>query len=151
MNDITKQETLDFLRSVSVMNIATCFESKPMSSVLMFYVNDDFEFIVATHRNSFKSKALLANNKISFNVWEHKKMLVQADGFVEEVKDEDEVNKCLDNLTMSVSNMDDFWPPVLRITGDEYIVFKINVTWLRVLSLSDVTINSKGDHFVQII
>lgn len=56
-----------------------------MSSVLLYYVDNDFNFYFGTKERTYKARALKRVPKISLSVWEHKKMLVQDDGLAEVV------------------------------------------------------------------
>lgn len=75
----TKQDVISFLRSVSIMSVAINYQ-RPVSSILLFAVDDEMNFYFATHKNSIKARALEINPEISMSVWEYDKMLVQASG-----------------------------------------------------------------------
>ena len=139
----TKEEIVDFLRSVSVMSIAVELDGQPISSVLLFAVDDDLIIYFATRTDSFKSKALSKNQKISLSVWEHRKMLVQAKGFAEKITDSGESEIALDKIVNSAQNIENFWPPILSITGGEYEIFRLKLDWIRVLDLSDLMIKEE--------
>lgn len=144
MEDQTKlkQEVLEFLKRNFVMNIAVSIDNKPSSSVLLYYVDDNFNFFFTTHADSFKAKILKSNPKISMSIWEHNQMLVQADGEVTEITEEEQKLKVIDKLAESASMKKDFWPPLLRIRGENYVVFKIIPNWLRKLDLTNNSISS---------
>lgn len=122
------------------MSAAVVGERGPISTVLLFSVSDDFVFHFATHRDSFKAKALLSDGRISMAVWQHNMMLVQADGVATEVTEPEKAKQILDELAQAVEAVGDFWPPILRISGDGYILFEIRLKWLRALDLVNLSI-----------
>lgn len=136
-----KNDVLTFMRSVSIAALAVTDGTKPMSSIILFALDDDFTMYFGTHRDSFKSQAILKNPNVSLSIWEHKKMLVQIDAKAQEVSESEKADAFLDKIVSASANVHDFWPPVLQIEGDEYIVFKVRPHWLRVLDLSDQRIN----------
>jgi len=146
-----KNGVLDFLRKISIMSAAVVGENGPISTVLLFSVDDDFTFYFATRKNTYKSRALLKNSKISFSVWEHNMMMIQADGVVEQVVEVSEIEKILDSLSKSTAEIENFWHPVLRITEDDYIVFKLTPNWMQKLDLNNTTIHTDNNMFTQII
>lgn len=126
------------------MSVAVNGESGPISTVLLFAVDDDFTFYFATHKNSFKAKGLNKDNRISMSIWEFNKMLVQCDGEAFEITDHDEAGEAFDKLTNSLDNLAEFWPPVLQIEGEGYIIYKVKTNWVRTLDLTDKKIISKS-------
>lgn len=151
MTDMDKKQVLEFLRSVSVMSLAVNGEKGPISTILLFAVDDDFTFYFATHKNSFKASALLKDNRVGLSVWSFNQMLIQGDGVATMISDQESIDNTLGKLSDSVARLGDFWPPVLRITGGDYAVFKIEVNWLRKLDLSDNKIHGSNEQFLQII
>lgn len=149
-NDYNKEDVLGFLRTFPVMSMAICAERGPIASVVVFAVDDDFTFYFATHRDSYKAKALLKDKRVGFSVWQLNKMLVQADGQVEEVGG-DGAYEVLQKITQSTQQIEDFWPPILRVPGGGYIVFKIKPSWLRAMDLASNTITADTFPFTQII
>jgi nitroimidazol reductase NimA-like FMN-containing flavoprotein (pyridoxamine 5'-phosphate oxidase superfamily) len=145
-----KTEILDFLRSQYIMSVAVCEDNKPSSSILLYYIDDELNIYFATHADSIKAKKLKINPLISLSVWEHKKMLIQADGEVSEVVEEDAKLNIIDKLAESSSKGDNFWPPLLRIKGGEYTVFKIKPIWLRRLDLKTDTMTQTDSPFSEI-
>lgn len=147
----SKQQVLDFLRSVSVMNLAVSSDDKPISSVLLFHVDDDFTFYFGTHNDSYKAEAIRKDPNVSLSVREHKKMLVQADGVAEEILEPVTVDLVLNDIVTATNNIKDFWPPVLRIRGNGYAVFSIKTTWMRALDLQSDAISEKELPFTMIV
>lgn len=145
-----KTEVLEFLKSQYIMSVAVCENSKPLSSILLYYIDDDFNIHFATHTDSYKSKALKSNPKISLSIWEANQMLVQIDGDVEEIIDTELKLATIDNLAESAGKKDDFWPPLLRIKGENYVVFKIIPNWIRKLDLVQNTMTQIDSPFTEI-
>ncbi len=139
----SKEEIINFLRSVSVMSIALTMDGNPVSSVVLFHVDDSLDFYWVTRRDSYKAKAALTNPVISLSVWEHHKMLVQAKGDVFEIVDAHDIDDIIGRLASLTASIKDFWPPIVSIEGGEYVVFKIRTHWIRALDLSDIKIRDK--------
>lgn len=148
---INKQAAVNFLQEVNILTAALVGERGPISTPLLFAVEDDLSALyIATHKDSYKSKALLANPAISASIWQFEKMLIQLDGIAKVVSDQAETSKYIDKLVSSVGRLKSFWPPVLQIEGDSYIVFAITPTWIRALDLSNPTILSGDNPFTEI-
>ena len=151
-DSISRQEAIDFLHQEFIMQIATADESaRPAVSVLLFVIDEDLNFYFATHRETHKSKNLLVNPQISIAVWQHGMMLVQADGGAQEVSNDEEKTSIMDRLADAAAKDKDFWPPILRTGGTDYIIFRVTPTWLRALDLSDDSARDAGTPFTQII
>lgn len=150
MTEYTKESILQFLREHFIMEIATCLDNKPAASVMLYALNDDFSLYFATHKDSYKSQNLQKNPQISLCIWEHLKALVQMDGKVEVVENEQEKSVAMDKLADAATKDKEFWPPLFRIKGDEYIIFKMSPQWGRLLDLSRSTITQEETPFVEI-
>lgn len=150
MKNITKEEVLAFLKDHYLMQIATVSNDQPGVSVMLYTVDDELNFYFGTHKDSFKIRNLLANPKISIVVWEFGKIQVQLNGIAEPLTNPQDQEKILDQLADSATKDKDFWPPLFRITGDEYIIMKIKPTWMRVLDLTNNTIRQETDPFTEI-
>lgn len=148
---ISKQDVIKFLRSVNIMSLAACHGDKPISTILLFAVDDELNFYFSTRSETYKTKALEANPNVSMAIWEHKKMLIQVDGKAERIEDLEKVNEVIDMLAESVSRIGDFWPPVVRFKDKgEYTAFKISPYWLRSLDLTNESIRENEDPFTEI-
>lgn len=148
--NISKKQILEFLKSVAIMSIAAVGEHGPVSSVVVFAVDNDLSFYFLTKRETYKAKALLKNPKISLCVWEHRKMLVQASGSVIEVESGDEFNKIHEQIDKASHVIKNFWWPILNINKGEYVIFKIHPEWIRALDLTGKNIKEEGDPFFTI-
>lgn len=145
----TKEGTLSFLRENPLASIAINGEDYPISSLVLFYVDDNFNFYFGTGQESYKAKALLKNSKMSFTVWGSEVALVQGTGTGEEVTDAAEVDKQMDNLVEETSHLPNFWPPLLGIWKNDYILFKVKINLLRVLDLSEPHLKEKAPKFTE--
>jgi nitroimidazol reductase NimA-like FMN-containing flavoprotein (pyridoxamine 5'-phosphate oxidase superfamily) len=148
--DELKREILAFLRENNIMSAAVSEENKPSATILLFYVDDHFNFHFATHKSSYKAQKLLKNPAISLSVWKNLEMLVQVDGIVSEITDTDEKLSIVDKLAASASKEPDFWPPLLRIGGEDYIVFRIKPTWIRKLDMKQDTMTQIDSPFTEV-
>ncbi|MDH5533772.1 MAG: pyridoxamine 5'-phosphate oxidase family protein [Candidatus Pacebacteria bacterium] len=148
---ITKTQVLKFLRSVSIMVLAATNDDRPLSTVLLFAVDDDFNFYFATKSETYKAKAITKNPKVSFSVWQHKQMLVQIDGEAKPLENEEAINKAVEDIAHATENIKDFWPPILRVRGKgDYVVFKIKPSWIRAMDISIDTIKESETSFTEI-
>jgi nitroimidazol reductase NimA-like FMN-containing flavoprotein (pyridoxamine 5'-phosphate oxidase superfamily) len=149
-NDHLKAEISHFLNNNFVMQIAISRNNKPSASVVIYFVDEDLNFYFATHSDSFKAQILISNPQISLCVWKDRQMLVQADGTVSEITDHDQVMDTIHKLLEGAKKGDDFWPPLLKIKGDSYSVFKITPTWLRKLDLSSPSVREGESPFAEL-
>lgn len=149
-NEDAKQKALTFLKEQFVMSIATVNEDRPSSSVVLYVVDDAFNFYFVTHTGSYKEKNLILNPNISFSIWENKKMLVQADGEAFAVTDSKQQEWLRNEVTTAVIKHPDFWPPLLQIASEQYAMFKITPTWIRMLDLTHDTVSLKTSPFTEI-
>lgn len=126
------------------MNVAVTMDNKPMCSILLFAIDDDFTMHFITHESTFKARALEKNPSISYSVWKHGHMYVQADGTVSKVTDPEEIDQAMDKIVNSADNIEDFWPPVLRVRNkSNYVVYKVKPYWLRASDLQSKKIREK--------
>lgn len=147
----SKNQLLSFLRANYVMSIATSDNDMPSSSILLYHVDEGLNFYFATHTNSLKVRNLQKNPRISLSVWEHNKMLVQANGKAIELTSDEEKVLIIDKLAESAAKGANFWPPLFRIKGDDYIVFKITPDWMRVLDLEKDTMTQVDSPFTEVM
>lgn len=151
MSDHTsREEVLEFLKRQFIMNVATISDNKPHSSVLLYTIDDEFTITFATHADTYKAKNLINNPHISLSIWEHGEMLVQADGKAELIEDEAEKLEMVERLAEAAAKDDDFWPPLLRLGGTDYVVFHIKPYWMRALDLTNDTIRAKESPYTDI-
>ena len=130
------------------MSAAVNTNSMPISTVLLFAIDDDFTLYFAARKGSYKVNALEKDQRISMSDWVYKNMLVQMSGTASEVTG-DEVGPVLDKIAESVIKVEDFWPPVLRIHGGEYQAFKVKITWIRALDLTMNLIKDTDSTFTE--
>lgn len=151
MKKVTKKQVQAFLKSHYIMQIATVSKKKiPRVSVLLYATDNDFNFYCATHSDSIKAKNMAVNKNVSLVVWEHNNLSVQVDGIVEIVTDQKEKLKIVDKLAKAATADKDFWPPVLRIGGDEYSVYKIVPSTIFALEIKSHSIRETVSPFTQI-
>jgi hypothetical protein len=145
----TKEEVLKFLRENPIMSAAMCGGSeRPVATILLFEIGDNFTVGFATKVGTYKDKALKINPLMSMAVWKNKEMEVQMSGRASEVTDETELDALLDKLALSVDRVDGFWAPVLKYSG-EYVCYKMKPDWIRVLDLSSDSISESESGFME--
>ncbi len=134
--EVTKDDVLAFLKSQFIMNIATVTkDGMPYSSTMLYAIDDDFTIYFVTHTDTKKVENLAYNPHISVAIWEHHKMKVQASGTVTVVENEEEKLATVDKLAEAATKDGSFWPPLFRLGGKDYIVYKISLTSLEALDL----------------
>ncbi|MBT4124271.1 MAG: pyridoxamine 5'-phosphate oxidase family protein [Candidatus Pacebacteria bacterium] len=147
----SKQEILSFLQKTSLMSVALCQkDNKPLSTILLFALDDDFTLYFATISSSYKAKAIENNKNISFSVWKPEEMLVQANGVVDQITDQKAAEEVVDKIAEAAASLDDFWPPVLQIKGHDYSVYKVKINWLHALDLSSKNLVEKTSLFTEV-
>ena len=136
VNAIQKKQLKIFLEGVSVMSIAVCLDNKPMSSVVLFTVDNDLSFYFLTKRNTYKAKALRSNPQISISIWVQNNKLIQASGEVMEISGDAEFDKYYKKLSSISDRMQNAYWPFTAVKGEESVVYKVFTKWLRVMDLS---------------
>lgn len=147
----TKDEVLKFLKENPIMSAAMCGGSdRPVSTVLLFAVDDNFAIYFATRGGTYKDKALSINPMMSVSVWKHKEMEVQMSGKAAKVTDPKEIDDHLDRLVDAIEMIDDFWAPILRMKGD-YVFYRFKPDWVRVLDLSSDSLSESESGFTEFV
>jgi len=146
----TKEQVFGFLEAEAVMSIAVSSSDGPLSSVVLYAIDDDFRFTFVTHKSSRKAQALLSDNRISVSIWNQQQMLVQMSGTVKEMTETDERMKGFDAVVNTSTTVKDLWPPLLTINAGEYIVFTITPEWIRALDLTEAKIAPHESPFTEI-
>lgn len=149
-NKYTRDDVLSFMKEHFIMEIATISDNRPHASVMLYVVDDDFNIYFATHESTYKAKNLVKNPAISVCIWEHGKMLIQADGEAHLVEDTAEQADISDKLAAATQRRDDFWPPLFRTGEGAYVVFKMKPTWMRALELENGHITETEPPFTEI-
>ena len=144
-----REEILAFLKRSPIMSLAACNDGKPVSSVVAFAIDNDFTIYFATHSDSIKAKALLANPTLSYSVWENEQMLVQGGGEARALNGP-EYDQAMNLILKAIDQLENFWPPILRITGTNYTAFAVKPTWARALDLSDPSYDGIDSPFSEV-
>ena len=149
-NKLNKTKVLDFIKSNTTTEIATVINNKPSVAVVVYVTDKKLNFYFVTHVGTRKAKNLLKNPYISLAIWEHYKMLIQADGKATVVKDKKTKDWVMDGFADIATADPNFWAPIFKMSGSDYIIFKITPKWIRALDLSESTVNHKGSPFTEI-
>lgn len=145
-----KSDTVSFLKQKWVMELATCSDNKPAVTPVIYVIDEGFHFYFITYRNTLKAQNLLANPECSFVVWEFLQMSVQANGLASLVEDEAKKSWVVDAFADAATKDPNFWAPIFRIKGGDYVVFKIQPTWMKVLDLTHGTVRQEESPFTEI-
>jgi len=152
MKKITKKRTRDFLKSQFIMQLASSSKKNmPQVSIMLYVIDRDLNFYCATHSDSIKAQNMAENKNVSIAVWAHNQFMVQVKGIVETVVDEKKQNKILTALAKAGAKDDNFWPPVFRIKGSSYVLYKIVPAEISVLDLVSRNISESQSPFTKIL
>jgi len=61
---------------------------------------------------------------------------VQWDGKAKKVHDAKKLNLIVEKLADKAVALEKFWPPIFTFFGEDYVVYEVTPTWMRVLDLS---------------
>lgn len=132
----TKKDVINFLKKTQpIMSVAVSSGDIPRSSILIFAFDEDLNFYFVTGKASNKNKALAKNKNISFCIWENKKILIHGTGKATLLKLRKEIDLALDKLVKVAGEMKNFWPPLIHLWCQDYVIFKIKVSQLGILDL----------------
>lgn len=151
MKKINKKQVKEFLNSEYVMQMATSSKKNiPRVSVVLFVVDKEMNFYFVTHRGSQKTKNINDNPNVNLAIWKHNIMLVQVSGRAKEMKREKDKLKVIDALAKAGARDKNFWAPLLRISGEEYSVYKISSKNISALDLMSKNMTEKKSPFTKI-
>lgn len=146
-----RNQTLDFLRSQSLLHIATLNNiNHPEVASVFYYCYDDFRIIFSTRSHSRKFENLSQCEHVGFTVTNATDVVtVQGQGTAKITTNPVTIGKMVLHLAgVGIGSLLDLWPPpVHKITDGTFHVLEITPTWLR---LGDFR-NSQPDYFHQII
>jgi len=131
-----KSDIKKFLERISVMSIALCLKKRPISSVVLFTVDNDLSFYFITKKNTYKAKAIDENPQMSLCVWKQNDKLIQASGNIIELAGDDDFDKYYKRLQTINKELGNIYWPYLATKGSEAIVYKLLTKWLRVMDLT---------------
>jgi len=145
-----KTNMLSFLKDNFVMEIATARDNKPAVSPVIYVIDEDLNFYFVTYRESVKAQNLINNPLCSFTIWQFSQICVQADGIASTVEDEKRKEWVIDAFADAATKDSNFWAPIFRIKRGDYCLFKIKLTWMRVLDLSHNTTREESSPYTEI-
>jgi nitroimidazol reductase NimA-like FMN-containing flavoprotein (pyridoxamine 5'-phosphate oxidase superfamily) len=147
---ISKDEVRAFLKLKFVAELATTNGDKPTCSPVIYIIDDDLNFYFVTNIDTYKAKNILENPKVSLCVWEFNKMSVQMDGVAEQVENEQKKEWVIEQFGDAATRDPNFWAPIFRIKRSDYVVYKVEPTWLRALDLTHDTVRSQETPYTEI-
>ncbi|NCS96893.1 pyridoxamine 5'-phosphate oxidase family protein [bacterium] len=138
-----QQKILSFLQSQHFMAIATVSpENKPQVATMLYVIDQDFNIYFATHSSARKATNIAQNNAVALVIWEHNNLSIQIEGVADAVTNPQELQTTLQKLADAASGVPNFYPPVLRMPGQDYALFKVATQTCRYIDLKDE--NMKG-------
>lgn len=147
-----EQATKHFLRENYLMSLATvASDMRPSVSVMVYVLDEDFHFYFVTHMDARKVRNLIQNPRVGLVIWQNgQKMLVQAEGTASVVDDASTRDWAMDRFADITTNDTQFWPPILRMQGKEYQVFRVTADWVRTLDMTRGTVSQEESPFTEI-
>lgn len=147
---LEKSQVHSFLKANPIMNLAAVHDGKPLMTVVAFSILPDWRMYFVTHSTSLKAQALRSLPEASFVVWRTKQLYVQGMATAKEITARQETDHILDQVTSSLAELADFWPPVLQLPQEDYCFFELTPTKVRAMDLSINTIKNPHQAFTQI-
>lgn len=148
---IKKDDVTKFLKSNFVASLSTMGNIKPTSSPIVYVIDNRLNFYFVTNTNTYKAKNILNNPNVSMSVWQFSQMSIQMDGIATEITDDATKEWVIEEFGEAATKDPNFWAPIFRIKRSDYVVFKVEPTWLRALDLSHNTVRSKQSPYTSII
>lgn len=147
-----KKKALKYLKGQCLMALATSSpRGEPHCSAMLYVVDDDFNFYFVTKEKTRKAEHLAQNPEAALTVGFGSPMNIQARGMVRMIEDEVLQADLFAKLADAGSAVKDFWPPVLRIEAGQYLLYRMEPRWVRVLDLEDAKVNEAEAPFYEII
>ena len=144
---ISKEKLLKFLRENPVASIGAVYKGKPINSVVLTAIDNDFTFYFVTNPETYKAKALLENPIISMTIWNKDQYQAQAMGIAKPIDSSIDPCDIFDKIINSLDNIEEFWPPVISMSNEEYIIFQIKLDWIRVFDITQMKIKGNSSLF----
>ena len=142
-----ESEVLEHLRRTAIMALSTIDDCFPQVAYVLFTADAEFNFYFATRPSTAKVKSINKNNRVSLTTGIARPFNVQASGLAEVVSDQDESARILNDLAKVGAGIDNFWPPLLHMGDEEYLVYRVKTDWVRVLDLRSSIINEPKSIF----
>lgn len=146
-----EQATKQFLHENYLMSLATTNDTHPSVAVMVYIIDEDLNIYFVTHADSRKVQNLAENPQVGLAIWQNgQSMLVQANGKASVVEEAHTKNWVMDCFADFTTNDINFWAPILRMQGKEYIVFRITLDWMRTLDMTRNTVSQDESPFTEI-
>ena len=143
-------EIVEFLETVPMMSLAMTEDDQPISSLVLFHADKDLTIFFVTLKSSKEVSILNKNKKVGASVFGFKEMLVQFTGVVKQITSPIEVEDSLNKIAESAGNIKDYWPPILQIRDQDYVIYKVVPKTLHVLDLSSKKILEVGELYSEV-
>lgn len=148
---VTKDEALAFLRGNVVMTLATASkDGRPQIATIYYVVDDDFGLRFFTREGTRKDVYLKETGLATVSIGQEKPMNIRIDGRVEVLTDETERKEAMVRLAEAAGEMTDFWPPVMRMAGDDYVVYRLNPEKVTAIDLTVAPMKEKEPPFIDL-
>ncbi len=128
------QRIYDFLKSQPVGVLATVDpDNNPHAAVVYFSVDEKFNILFMTKRDTKKRDNLLHNNHAMLVAYEPiKQATVQVTGTVEEVQDNEEAQWAFSGmLSSSARTSEAVVPPLSKLYAGHYVAYKLKPVQIR--------------------
>jgi len=147
-----KAKALEFLRGQQVAVVSTVSESgEPQSAAVTFLVDDEFNILFITRKNTRKFANMTRNPKVAVVVGfdpEHPST-IQMHGTAK-ISEENRISTLL-KFTKALVHRDNWWP-LLKVAGLDFVVMEVRIDWARWLNLDAAAYDENfKENFVEII
>jgi nitroimidazol reductase NimA-like FMN-containing flavoprotein (pyridoxamine 5'-phosphate oxidase superfamily) len=123
--------------------------NQPQSHMMAFAIDKDFTIYFLTSQHANKYQILKDNKKVGISVWSDQEMLVQIQATTVELHGKQAEN-AIEKIAQAVTDLPNFWSPLLQIQKKSYAVFKAKPKSIRALNLSIKTMTSSQNLFTKI-
>jgi len=128
-----EKEVFSFLSEQTIATLATISgDGKPHAASIYYSVDKDFTLYFFTKDNTQKHKNIEIDDHVAIVITDiHSVRTVQMEGEAEQVNDKKKMSGIIDNLALVARKHTLYWPPIAKIRGGVFVVYKIKPTKLR--------------------
>jgi general stress protein 26 len=152
MLESDKEKVLAALRRNRIASMATVTaDGQPQAVTILYVVDDDLNLYFVTREKSRKVANLDANGMVAMSIGLEPPMNVQLEGRAVRVDDELVRADKMAELAHAGADLEDLWPPILRVGKEGYVLYKVMPEKVRALDLSDHNISSEDPPYIELM
>lgn len=147
LDESLRKEIISFIRESYILVLGTVTsDGKPHTTPLLYNVDDDLNFYFITHTEGEKAINIKQNPCVSFVVGEAiDRFNIQGKGEAHSIENPALQEEILFELAQKAVHIQNFWPPLFYVEGENYTIFKITPTQIKVLDMLQMK-NIKGEN-----